>query len=150
LLISAIEAANCHVAKKGVLRMKLLFKTFTIFLALTFLMNISAGATEIDYPQVIKTRYEAADQKAGGNFVIWSEREKISYGLDPKLYPGARFVEVTQVTPSVGSITLTYVEVRTVASAVSDYLYLTGNVRFRISGMMLKSSNFPSGTGMSP
>jgi hypothetical protein len=25
------------------------------------------------------------DQKVGGNFVIFSEREKIFYGLDPKL-----------------------------------------------------------------
>jgi hypothetical protein len=82
--------------------------------------------------------------------VIWSEREKIFYGLDPKLYPGVRFVEVTQVTPTVGSITLTFVEVRTVSSSTSDYLYLTGSVRFRISGMTLKSSNFPAGGGMTP
>jgi hypothetical protein len=107
-------------------------------------------ATEIEYPQVIKTRYEAADPKAGGNFVIWSEREKIFYGLDPKLYPAAKYVEITQVTPSVGSITLTYIEVRTLSSQTSDYLYLTGNVRFRVSGMILKSSNFPPGGGMSP
>jgi hypothetical protein len=130
--------------------MKRFAEAFAVFLGLTFLTNLSAWSVELDYPQVIKTRYEAVDQKAGGNFVIWSEREKISYGLDPKLYPGARFVEVTQVTPSVGSITLTYIEVRTVLSQTSDYLYLTGNVRFRISGMVLKSSNFPPGTGMSP
>src|SRR5258707_1307145 len=107
-------------------------------------------ATEIEYPQVIRTRYEAADPKAGGNFVIWSEREKIFYGLDPKLYPAAKYVEITQVTPSVGSITLTYIEVRTLSSQTSDYLYLTGNVRFRVSGMILKSSNFPPGGSMSP
>jgi hypothetical protein len=52
---------------------------------------LSAG--DIEYPQVIRTRYEAADPKAGGNFVIWSEREKIFYGLDPKLYPAAKYVE---------------------------------------------------------
>lgn len=104
----------------------------------------------IEYPQVIHTQYEAVDQKTGGHFVLWSERERIFYGLDQKLFPGARFVEITQVTPSVGSITLTYVEVRTVGSATSDYLYLTGNVRFRVSGMVLKSSNFPSGGGMTP
>jgi hypothetical protein len=113
-------------------------------------MGVPAFASEIEYPQIIKTRYEAVDQKVGGNFVLWSEREKVFYGLDPKLFPGARFVEVTQVTPTAGSITLTYIEVRTVASPTSDYLYLTGNVRFRISGMALKSSNFPAGTGMSP
>lgn len=122
----------------------------TISLFGLVLMSQTPADAEVEYPQVIRTRYEAVDQKTGGNFVIWSEREKIFYGLDPKLYPGARFVEVTQVTPTVGSITLTYVEVRTVASPTSDYLYLTGNVRFRISGMALKSSNFPPGAGMSP
>jgi hypothetical protein len=107
-------------------------------------------AGDIEYPQLIRTRYEAADPKIGGNFVIWSEREKIFYGLDPKLYPAARYVDITQVTPTVGSITLTYIEVRTVLNPTSDYLYLTGNVRFRVSGMILKSSNFPAGGGMSP
>src|SRR4051794_40937348 len=100
----------------------------------------TAGAVEVEYPQVIKTRYEAVDPRTGGNFIIFSEREKIFYGLDPKLYPGARFVEVTQVTPTVGSTTLTFVEIRTVASPTSDYIHLTGNVRFRISGMALISS----------
>ena len=130
--------------------MKPLIRELGVFFALIVGSSATALAVEIEYPQVIKTRYEAVDQKAGGQFVIWSEREKIFYGLDPKLYPGARFVEVTQVTPSVGSITLTFVEIRTVASQTSDYLYLTGSVRFRISGMALKSSNFPSGSGMAP
>lgn len=120
------------------------------FLALILTGFVQVTAAGIEYPQIITTRYEAVDQKAGGHFVIWSEREKIFYGLDPKLFPGVRFVEVTQVTPTVGSITLTYVEVRTVSSPTSDYLYLTGSVRFRISGMALKSSNFPAGGGMTP
>lgn len=107
-------------------------------------------ASEIEYPQIIKTRYEAADPKTGGQFVLWSERERIFYGLDPKLFPAAEYVEVVQVTPSVGSITLTYVEVRPLNSKTSDYLYLTGNVRFRISGMIIKSSNFPADTSMTP
>lgn len=47
---------------------------------------------------------------------LWSEREKIFYGLDQKLFPGARYVDITQVTPSTGSVTLTYVEVRTAGS----------------------------------
>jgi len=110
----------------------------------------AAFAAEIEFPQIIKTRYEAVDQKTGGSFVIFSEREKIFYGLDPKLFPGARFVEITQITPAAGSTTLTFVEIRTVASPTSDYIHLTGNVRFRISGMVLKSSNFPPGTGMNP
>jgi hypothetical protein len=107
-------------------------------------------AGEIEYPQVIKTRYEAVDPKAGGQFVLWSERERIFYGLDPKLFPAALYVDVTQVTPSVGSITLTYVEVRPLNSKTSDYLYLTGSVRFRISGMVMKSSNFPTNSSMAP
>src|SRR5271154_2367941 len=78
-------------------------------------------AGEIDYPQIIKTRYEAADLKVGGQFVLWSEHERIFYGLDPKLFPAAQFVEVVQVTPSAGSITLTYVEVRPLSSKTSDY-----------------------------
>jgi hypothetical protein len=109
-----------------------------------------AIAAGIEYPQIIRTRYEAVDQKTGGNFVIFSEREKIFYGLDPKIYPGARFVEVRQITPTIGSTTLTFVEIRTVANATSDYIHLTGNVRFRITGMALKSSNFPPGDGMAP
>lgn len=109
-----------------------------------------ATAGQIEYSQVIHTQYEAVDQKAGGHFVLWSERERISYGLDRKLFPGARYVDITQVTPSVGSITLTYVEVRTVGSTTSDYLYLAGNVRFRVSGMTPKTSNFPAGGGMTP
>ena len=109
-----------------------------------------ANAGEIEYPQIIKTHYEAADPKAGGQFVIWSEREKIFYGLDPKLFPAARYVDITQVTPMAGSTTLTFIEIKTIASPTSDYLYLTGNVRFRVSGMVLKSSNFPAGGGMTP
>ena len=49
-------------------------------------------AGEIEYPQIIKTRYEASDPKMGGQFVLWSERERIFYGLDPKLFPAAQFV----------------------------------------------------------
>jgi hypothetical protein len=109
----------------------------------------ASRAGEIEYPQIIKTRFEAVDQKNGGQFVLWSEREKIFYGLDPKLYPAARYVDVVQVTPSVGSTTLTFVEVRTITAQTPDYLYLTGNLRFRVSGMFLKSSNFPSNTNMS-
>ena len=88
----------------------------TVFIIVLLLglwgLNTRVVAGEIEYPQIIKTRYEASDPKAGGQFVLWSERERIFYGLDPKLFPAALYVEVTQVTPSVGSITLTYVEVR--------------------------------------
>jgi hypothetical protein len=125
---------------------------FTTILLLAFctLGGKASFAGEIEYPQVLKTRYEAADPKIGGQFVLWSERERIFYGLDPKLFPAAQFVEVLQVTPSTGSITLTYVEVRPLNSKTSDYLYLTGSVRFRVSGMIIKSSNFPATTNMVP
>jgi hypothetical protein len=76
------------------------------------------------------------------------ERERVSYGLDPKLFPGVRAVDITQVTPAPGSTTLTYVELTTVTSSIPDYIYVSGNVRFRVSGMILKSSNFPEGDGM--
>ena len=124
--------------------------TITFLALAAYIATPSATAGQIEYPQIIHTQYEAVDQKAGGHFVLWSEREKIFYGLDQKLFPGARYVDITQVTPSVGSMTLTYVEVKTVGSSTSDYLYLTGNVRFRVSGMTLKSSNFPAGGGMMP
>jgi hypothetical protein len=129
-------------------KMKLIIASLAIVLGL--LAGPGAAAAGIEYPQIIKLRYEAVDEKTGGSFVIFSEREKIFYGLDAKLFPGARFVEVTQITPMTGSTTLTFVEIRTVASPTSDYIHLTGNVRFRISGMALKSSNFPPGSGMTP
>jgi hypothetical protein len=127
-----------------------LFLTVSLLLELCILGSNPSRAGELEYPQVIKTRYEAVDPKVGGQFILWSERERIFYGLDPKLYPAAVFVDVVQVTPSAGSITLTYVEVRPLNSKTSDYLYLTGNVRFRIGGMIIKSSNFPASTNMVP
>jgi hypothetical protein len=114
-------------------------------LRFNYLPSASAFAAQIEYPQ---TRYEAVDQKTCDSFVIFSEREKIFYGSDAKLFPGARFVEVTHITPTVGSITPALVEIKTVANPVADYVHLTGNVRFRNGGMLLKSSNFPPGSGM--
>jgi hypothetical protein len=96
--------------------MKRLIRILAIFFGLIILPSASAFPAQIEYTQ---TRYVAVDQKTCDNFVIFSEREKIFYGSDAKLFPGARFVEVT-----------------------------TGNVRFRNSGMLLKSSNFPPGSGM--
>jgi hypothetical protein len=91
----------------------------------------------------LPTRKPAANSWSGRN-----ASESI-YGLDPKLYPAARYVEVVQVTLMPGSVTLTCVVVRTITASTSDYLYLSGNLRFRVSGMILKSSNFPDGTNMS-
>jgi hypothetical protein len=112
--------------------------------------GFGASAEDIHFPQIVSTHYEAIDTKAGGQFVMWSEREKIFYGLDSRLFPGARTVDVTQITPAPGSSALTYVEIKTVSGQVPEYLYLSGNVRFRVSGMVLKSSNFPAGLGMAP
>lgn len=129
--------------------LRILFTPVLLLECCTLSCGVSR-ASDIVYPQIIKTRYEAVDPKVGGQFILWSERERIFYGLDPKLFPAAQFVDVVQVTPSSGSITLTYVEVRPLNSKTSDYLYLTGNVRFRIGGMVIKSSNFPADTNMVP
>src|SRR5690349_3341433 len=59
-----------------------------------------AHAQEVKFPQLIQIRYEAVDQQAGGQFLIWVEREKIWYGLDPRLYPPAKSVDVTTITPA--------------------------------------------------
>jgi len=85
---------------------------------------------------MLKTHYEAVDQKTGGSLVIFSERESIVYDLDTKIFPRTRFVGATQITPMAESITLTFVAIRTVASPVSDYIHLTSNVRFPITGMV--------------
>jgi hypothetical protein len=106
-------------------------------------LSPSAPAQELKYPQFIQIKYEALDPKVGGQFIIWVEREKIWYGLDPRLYPAARSVEVTHITPAPGSITLTTVAVTKVNSTNPDYFHLTGNVRFKVSGMVIKSTNIP-------
>src|ERR1700743_3678677 len=71
---------------------------FALALGLSGFSRGAALAGEIKSPQVTKPRYEAADPKAGGQFVLWSERERIFYGLDPKLFPAAQYVEGVQVT----------------------------------------------------
>jgi hypothetical protein len=47
---------------------------------LILMTAVSGSAAGIEYPQIITTRDEAVDQKTDGNFVIWSDREKIFYG----------------------------------------------------------------------
>jgi hypothetical protein len=114
-----------------------------VLLGATLWLSPSAPAQELKYPQFIQIRYEALDPNVGGHFIIWVEREKIWYGLDPKLYPAARSVEVTHVTPAPGSITLTTIAVTKVNSTNPDYFHLSGNVRFKVSGMAIKSTNVP-------
>lgn len=103
----------------------------------------AASAQELKFPQIIQIKYEAKDPRIGGHFIIWVEREKIWYGLDPKLYPPAKSVEVTHVTPAPGSTTITMITVTSVSSGVPDYFHLSGNVRFKVSGMTVTSSNIP-------
>lgn len=100
-------------------------------------------AEELTYPQIIKIRYEALDPHTGGNFIIWVEREKIWYGLDPKVFPAAKSVDVTHITPAPGTTTITFITVTGVNSTVPDYFHLSGNIRFKISGMKIVSSNIP-------
>jgi hypothetical protein len=104
---------------------------------------VDAKPQELTYPQIIRTRYEATDPRVGGHFIVWVEREKIWYGLDSKLYPAAKSVDVTHVTPTPGSATLTIIAVTSVNSANPDYFHLSGNVRFKVSGMIVKTTNVP-------
>jgi hypothetical protein len=114
-------------------------------LLLCCLLSVAPAAAEdnLNFPRMIKTRYEATDTIAGGHVTIWFEREKLWYGLDPRLYPGASFVEVTHVVPSVGSPPITLIEVRAINSSISDFLHVTGNVRLKVAGMKVTSSNVP-------
>src|SRR3981081_2005908 len=77
-----------------------------------------ARAQEVKFPQLIQIRYEAVDQQAGGQFLIWVEREKIWYGLDPRLYTPAKSVEVTTITPAQGSTSITMITVTRINSDV--------------------------------
>ncbi len=110
---------------------------------LVFCLPATAKAQELKFPQVITIRYEAPDPRVGGHFIIWMEREKIWYGLDPKIYPAAKSVEVTHITPAPGTTTITMITVTSVNSTIPDYFHLSGNVRFKVSGMVIKSTNIP-------
>jgi hypothetical protein len=102
-----------------------------------------AKAQEAGYPRAIHLRYEAVDAKAGGNFVIWLEREKVWHGLDPRLYPAVKYVDVTHLTPAPGSPALTIVEVMSVNSTTPEFYHIAGIVRFKVTGMTLRASNIP-------
>ena len=100
-------------------------------------------AAEVEYPQLIRLRYEAVDPKAGGHFTIWLDRETIRQGLDPRLYPAASYVQISYITPSAGSPALTIIEIKHLTSTVPDFYHIGGTVRFRVNGMDLTSSNVP-------
>jgi hypothetical protein len=103
----------------------------------------AADAQDMPYPRVTHTRYEAVDPKTGGNFIIWLEREKVWHGLDPRLYPAVRYVDVTHLTPSPGSPPITLIEVTGINSTTPEFYHLAGIVRFKVTGMILKVSNIP-------
>ena len=102
----------------------------------------SATSQEFKFPQIIKIRYEAIDPHRGGQFIVWVEREKIFYGLDPKM-PAARSVDVTYITPAPDSTTVILISVIGIDSTSPDYFHLSGNTRFKISDMKITSSNLP-------
>ena len=109
----------------------------------------AASPQQLKFPQIITIHYEAKDPHIGGQFIIWVEREKIWYGLDAKygqdskIYPAAKSVQVTHITPAPGTTTITMITVMSVNSPIPDYFHLSGNVRFKISGMAVTSSNLP-------
>jgi hypothetical protein len=121
----------------------------TIILLTTLWFNNASPAQDLKFPQIITIHYEAKDPHIGGQFIIWVEREKIWYGLDSKygadtkVFPSAKSVEVTHITPAPGTTTITIITVTSVGSAIPDYFHLSGNVRFKISGMTIASSNLP-------
>lgn len=121
----------------------------TIILLATWWLGQTATAQELKFPQIITIHYEAKDPRAGGQFIIWIEREKIWYGLDSKygadtkIFPAAKSVEVVHITPAPGTTTITMITVTSVGSAIPDYFHLSGNVRLKISGMTVTSSNLP-------
>ena len=130
--------------------MKWVIRVTVSYFGLFLVAATPASAAAVEYTQIIRTRYEAVDQRTGVSFVIFSERKKTFYGPDLKLFCRARFVEVTQLAPTVGCTTLTFVEIRTVANNTSDFIHLTGSVRFRITGTALKSSNLSPGSELAP
>lgn len=130
-----------------------------LFVATAIALNSGAASAQnsqpaqpdkLAFPRVIKIRYQATDPRAGGQFIIWVEREKIFYGLDPKLYPAAEAVEVTYITPAPGTTTITLISVIPINSKTPDYFHLSGNTRFKISRMKIVSSNVPDAFPSAP
>ena len=116
--------------------------------ALALILNVClltgpAPAATLEFPQIVRMRYEATDQKAGGNFTIWLDRETIRQGLDPRLFPAAIYVDISYITPSTGSPPLTIIEVLKLGSTTPEFYHVAGTIRFRVNGMVLTSSNVP-------
>jgi hypothetical protein len=124
-----------------------LWRSLALITAMLWLGGTAAigpvSAVELTYPTTIHTRYETIDPKLGGHFIVWLDREKIWHGLDPRL-PAVKYVDVTHLTPSQGSGTITIIEVTPINSANPEYYHFTGVVRFKVTGMTLKVSNTPA------
>jgi hypothetical protein len=118
------------------------FLVLVLFLS-SLTLAFHVGAAELTYPQVLRTRYEAVDPKLGGSFIIWLDREKVWHGLDPRLYPPVKYVEVTHITPAPGSPPITIIEVTSINSITPEFYQVAGNVRLKVTRMHLKSTNMP-------
>jgi hypothetical protein len=118
---------------------RLLFAAFAAIL-FTASNTDNGNAAEITYPQLIRTRYEAVDSKVGGHFIIWLDREKVYHGLDPRLYPAVKYVDVTHVTPAPGSPPITLIEVTSINSIVPEFYHIAGVVRIKVTGMTIKTT----------
>lgn len=115
----------------------------SLLLALGFILVSSAisGAEGVSYPQIIRTRYEARDPKAGGHFTIWLERETLRLGLDHRLYPAVSYVEVTHISPTAGAPLLTLLEVQAINADGPEFYHIGGIVRFKLRGMTKTFTN---------
>jgi len=98
-------------------------------------------ADDLTFPQIIRLRYEAPDQRVGGHFTIWLDRDRLFHGLDAKLYPPVKYVEVTHITPTPGSPMISLIEIMSVGSNIPEYYHVGGFVRLKVSNMVLKSTN---------
>src|SRR5688572_20245455 len=107
--------------------------------AVAFLSSPPAASEELAFPQIVRFRYEANDSRTGGNFIIWIDRDRLWHGLDQRLYPAARYVEVRHITPSTGSPPITFIEVGNVNSSTPEYYHAAGLIRFKLSNMTLTS-----------
>ena len=68
------------------------------------------------------------------------DRERVHHGLDVKLYPPVRYVEITHLTPP-GSPSITIIEVMSVNATVPEFYHVAGPARFKVTGTAIKSSN---------
>jgi len=111
-----------------------------LLVLISLILPTAGVSAQLAYPQVVRMRYEAAEEK-GGSFIIWLDRERLHHGLDSRLYPAARYVEIRHLTPSPGSPPITVIEVMNVNSSIPDFYHVGGIVRFKLTGMVLKSTN---------